>query len=169
MSILNVGGITGKRVPSVGEEVKKMGRSTGLTEGTIIDNSASINVEYDSGVAMFTDVIVVEGANIVAPGDSGSPVLTPDNSFVGLLFAGNDAGSVFIACKCTNIESALSQRIGKKTWILISNSYPPFFREVQIQTVYKDSAALAMLLIPALIVLPIVETVRAIGEAYRKT
>jgi len=169
MSILNVGGITGKRVPSIGEKVRKMGRSTGLTEGTIIDNNASINVEYDSGVAMFTDVVVVEGTDIVSAGDSGSPVLASDNSFVGLLFAGNDAGSVFIVCKYTNIESALTQRIGKKTWILISNSYPPFFREVQIQTVYRDSAVLAMLLIPAFIVFPIVETVRAIGEAYRKT
>jgi hypothetical protein len=140
-----------------------------LTEGTVIDDSASINVEYDTGVAMFTDVIVVEGTNIVAPGDSGSPVLTSDNSFAGLLFAGNDAGSVFIACKYTNIESALTQRIGKKTWILIANSYPPFLREVQIQTVYTDSALLAMLLVPTLIVLPIIETVRAIDEAYRKT
>jgi len=169
MSILNVGGITGKRVPSIGEKVRKMGRSTGLTEGTIIDNNASINVEYDSGVSMFTDVVVVEGTDIVRAGDSGSPVLASDNSFMGLLFAGNDAGSVFIACKYTNIESALTQRIGKKTWILISNNYPPFFREVQIQTVYRDSAVLAMLLIPAFIVFPIVETVRAIGEAYRKT
>jgi hypothetical protein len=96
MSILNVGGITGKRVPDIGEKVRKMGRSTGLTEGTIIDNSASINVEYDSGVAMFTDVVVVEGTDIVSAGDSGSPVLASDNSFVGLLFAGNDAGSVLL-------------------------------------------------------------------------
>jgi len=169
MSIINVGGVTGKRIPNIYEKLKKMGRSTGLTEGTVIDNNATVYVEYGSGTALFTDVMIVQGINIVKAGDSGSPMLTSDGRFAGLLFAGNDNGSISVSCKYTNIESELSQRIGKKIWILVANSYPPFFREIQIQTVYRDSTALAMLLVPLFIAFPIAEVVRAVGDLYRKT
>jgi Trypsin. len=127
MSILNVGGVTGKRVPGVGESVSKMGRTTGLTSGTVIDSSATVQVAYESGLAVFTDVIIVQGERVVGAGDSGSPVLTAGNEFVGLVFAGNDNGSTMVACKYTNIERALSDRLGKKLHVLVANSYPPFF------------------------------------------
>jgi hypothetical protein len=122
MAILNVGGVAGKRVPEVGEKVVKHGRTTSLTEGTVTDVSATVAVEYDTGTALFTDVIMIRG--LARGGDSGSPVLTQKNEFVGLLFAGSDTD--FVVCKYTHIESQLSSRLGKKIRILVANSPLPF-------------------------------------------
>jgi len=138
-SIMELGGITGKADPVQGGKAKKVGRSTGYTEGIITDVSATLNVEYDSGTALFQDVFIVEGENIVQAGDSGSPVLDENNKFLGLLFAGNDEGTVLIACKASNIETAFQSKLGKKIWILLANAYPPFRTEVQVQKVYPSS------------------------------
>ena len=137
MSILNVGGVSGKRIPGVGEDIVKMGRSTGLTKGTVTDDSATVQVGYSSGPALFTDVIIAQGSGIIKGGDSGSPVLTSSGEFAGLVFAGAE-DSVLVACKYTNIESELTRRMGRKVWVLVANSYPPFFRETRVQVVYKD-------------------------------
>jgi len=133
---MEIGGITGKADPSLDVIAKKVGRSTGYSEGTIIDVNATLNVEYDSGTALFQDVFIVEGENIVQAGDSGSPVLDEQGKFLGLLFAGNDEGTVFIACKAYNIELSFQSKLGKKIWILLANAWPPFQREIQIQKVY---------------------------------
>ena len=165
MSILNIGGVAGKGIPEVNEKVKKMGRTTGVTEGTVIDTSATVKVLYDRGEALFTDVVLVED-NIKA-GDSGSPVLTSKGEFAGLLFAGSDTDYVF--CKYNNIEQALSQRLGKKVFTLIANSYPPFFREVTVQVVQADyRPLLSVLLIAPYLFLPIKVVVDA-WRQYSKT
>ena len=135
-SIMVLGGVTGKADPQQDTKAKKVGRSTGYTEGVIIDTSATLNVDYDSGTALFQDVFIVQGENIVQAGDSGSPVLDEQGKFLGLLFAGNDEGSVFVACKASNIESAFQSKLNKKIWILLANAWPPFQREIQIQKVY---------------------------------
>ncbi len=141
-SILNIGGITGKAIPSEGDTLKKMGRTTGLTEAVVIDTSATIQVEYTTGTLTFTDIILT--TKMSEAGDSGSPVLTRDNQFTGLLFAGSN--TVTATCKYTNIETALTQQMGKKVRILTANSYPPFFREVQV--VHTDnSRAIALSLL----------------------
>jgi len=162
-SILNIGGVTGKRVPSLGETVRKMGRSTGLGEGTVVDTSATVHVYYDRGVAVFTDVMLVEGA--VKAGDSGSPVLTANNEFAGLLFAGSDVGDLYVACKYTNIEQELTQRLGRKVRVLVANAYPPFRTEREVQVVYKDNLqAILMFGVAALMLVSVYSTVRATFE-----
>jgi hypothetical protein len=140
MSILNTGGIKGKRVPNEGEKVKKFGRTTLLTEGTIIDTSATLQVEYDTGTAIFTDIIVIQGTLTSQAGDSGSPVFTVQQEFVGLLFGGSEDGRISVTCKYTNIEQQLSQRLGRKVYTLVAPATPPFFREVAVQVVPKDTS-----------------------------
>ena len=167
MSILNVGGVTGKRVPGVGETVTKMGRTTGLTTGTVIDDSATLVVAYGRGNATFTDVIVAQGDNVVQGGDSGSPLLTNKREFAGLVFAGGDNGKTLVACKYTNIESELSSRVGRKIRTLIANSYPPFFREREVQVVYKS--ALPDLLVFGMTLLTMVSIYDSLREVYRST
>jgi len=165
MSILNIGGVTGRGIPEVSERVRKMGRTTGVTEGTVIDTSATVRVLYDRGEALFTDVALVED-NIKA-GDSGSPVLTSDSKFAGLLFAGSDTDYVF--CKYSNIEQALSQKLGRKVFALVANSYPPFFREVTVQVVQADyRQLLSVLLIAPYLLMPIM-VVRDAWRQYSKT
>jgi hypothetical protein len=140
MNILNTGGITGKKIPSEGERVRKFGRTTLLTEGVVIDSSATLQVEYDSGVAMFTDIVVIQGVLTSQAGDSGSPVFTRQQEFVGLLFGGSEDGKTSIICKYTNIEEQLSQKLGKKVFTLVAPATPPFFRETAIQVVQKDTS-----------------------------
>jgi hypothetical protein len=140
MNILNVGGINGKRIPSEGEKVKKFGRATLLTEGVVIDTSATLQVEYDSGTATFTDIIVIQGTLTSQAGDSGSPVFTEQQEFVGLLFGGSEDGKTSVVCKYTNMEAQLTQRLGKKVFTLVAPATPPSFRETAVQVVQKDTS-----------------------------
>jgi len=140
MSILNTGGITGKRIPSEGEKVKKFGRTTLLTEGVVIDASATLQVEYDTGTATFTDIIVIQGTLTSQPGDSGSPTFTEQQEFIGLLFGGSEDDKTSVICKYTNIEAQLTRKLGKKVFTLIAPATPPFFRETTIQVVQKDTS-----------------------------
>jgi len=80
----------------VGVLVRKLGRTTGVTYGSIsaieLDNVA---VGYDQGVAQFDSQIEIEsvGPGLFSDGgDSGSLVVDADNLGLGLLFAGSDQG-----------------------------------------------------------------------------
>jgi hypothetical protein len=80
-----------------GTQVAKLGRTTGLTRGTVtafeLDN---VVVGYDLGNLRFDNQIEIEGAGeeaFSAGGDSGSLILVGDTHLaIALLFAGGDAG-----------------------------------------------------------------------------
>lgn len=86
-----------KYLPEVGDNVKKSGRTTGVTQNKVIDNHATVTVWYDNfgWAATFKDQIVVKNP-FSEGGDSGSIVTESEypNRFVGLLFAGSDYNSV---------------------------------------------------------------------------
>jgi hypothetical protein len=109
--ILNIGPISGKVAPAViNLLVRKMGATSCLTEGFIqsigVDALGSDGIQYTdecnsgSGTANFVDQIVVKGTSGVfaIPGDSGSLVVTTATcpQPVGLLFASDDAGDIFV-------------------------------------------------------------------------
>jgi hypothetical protein len=78
---------------TLGLEVQKFGRTTGLTIGRVTGIHATIDVGYRNGVARFEEQIVISGAGFSAGGDSGSLIVTKgrllgDRRPVGLLFAG---------------------------------------------------------------------------------
>lgn len=76
------------RSPYVGLAVKKVGRTTGFTRGTIAATNVTVNVGYPGGTATFTNQIYVASAFIQA-GDSGSLMVTESGNYpVGLNFAG---------------------------------------------------------------------------------
>lgn len=96
--------------PQLNMAVGKSGRTTQLTRGTIIDVSASINVNYSGRLALFRDQIAIRGAAgtlFSAGGDSGSSIWTWDafRRPVGLLFAGG--GGITFANKMTRVVAAL--------------------------------------------------------------
>lgn len=97
--------------PQLNMAVGKSGRTTQLTRGTIIDISATINVNYGGGrVALFKDQIAIRGAAgtlFSSGGDSGSSIWTWDSARrpVGLLFAGG--GGITFANKMTRVVAAL--------------------------------------------------------------
>ena len=88
--ILEIGSVTGDREAELGMEVKKSGRTTGLTTGTVQVLDASVQVGYGGGrIAVFTNQILT--TNMSKGGDSGSLLVDGEGSkAVGLLFAGSD-------------------------------------------------------------------------------
>ncbi|MBN1973029.1 MAG: hypothetical protein JW787_05285 [Sedimentisphaerales bacterium] len=75
--------------------VKKYGRTTGLTSGSIYALSATVKVGYDSGMAIFVNQIIITPGTFSAGGDSGSLIVTQNtNQPVGLLFAGSSSYTI---------------------------------------------------------------------------
>lgn len=92
--ILEVGRVAGIAEAQPGLQVKKSGRTTGLTRGRVTAVRVTLNVTmgHSSDVVRFQEQIMAELKS--APGDSGSLVLDPENRAVGLLFAGSNDYSV---------------------------------------------------------------------------
>lgn len=99
-------------VPSlIGMKIKKGGRTTGCTTGTIQALDVTVDVNYCSSgscPARFTGQIQTS-SSFSAAGDSGSVVVTDDgnNNAVGLLFAGSSNGSSFL-----NVMSDVEEELG---------------------------------------------------------
>jgi hypothetical protein len=89
-------------LPTGGQPVAKSGRTSGLTCSTVQSINGPIRVSYDSSCggsvafdATFQSQIIVNGANFLQPGDSGSLLITSDTSrALGLLYAAGSSGAV---------------------------------------------------------------------------
>ena len=91
--VIGIGKILGVVSPQLGMEVKKSGRTTGLTTGQIRAVNVTLNVSYGRGRTLrFENQILT--TNMSAGGDSGSLVVEKTNKAVGLLFAGSDQGTL---------------------------------------------------------------------------
>ncbi len=91
--ILQIGTIAGTAEGTLGLSIKKSGRTTGLTTGTITQIDVTSQVSYGSNkVATFVDQLMA--GNISQGGDSGSAVLNTDNKLIGLLFAGSNTTTI---------------------------------------------------------------------------
>jgi len=96
--IRNIGMISGTKPPALGMRVRKTGRTTDTTEGSITLLNATVNISYNtvSGVraARFVGQVITQP--ISQGGDSGSLIVdTTDNRAVGLLFAGSNLATIF--------------------------------------------------------------------------
>jgi hypothetical protein len=97
-SLDQLGTLTGVRTapPDANVAVRKLGRTTGITYGTIsaieVDN---VGVGYDQGTGNFDSQIEIQGSGpgpFSDGGDSGSLIVDGNNQALGLLFAGSDQG-----------------------------------------------------------------------------
>lgn len=105
-SILNIGTLSSSIVSaSVNQDVKKMGRTTGLTRSSVSGLNATINVGYSDECAggsftkQFTGQIIIsnKGSRFLNSGDSGSLMVedvTNSPRAVGLLYAGSSSVAV---------------------------------------------------------------------------
>jgi hypothetical protein len=105
--IANIGPVKGKATAILGETVRKIGRTTGLTSGEVVDINyptisslgnnftSQIKINPSSGTAKFSD-----------RGDSGSAIVNSDDKVVGLLWGGSSGHGV--ASHAANIESAMA-------------------------------------------------------------
>jgi hypothetical protein len=91
--ILQIGIITGVAEGALDMKVKKSGRTTGLTHGTIEQVNVTVRVNFGAGkTALFTDQLMADAMS--HGGDSGSVVLNGKNEVVGLLFAGSTTATI---------------------------------------------------------------------------
>jgi len=103
--IYEIGTIAGVTEGLLNMAVKKSGRTTGLTNGTIEQIDVTVQVSYGgTNVATFTDQLMA--GNMSQGGDSGSAVLNSQNQLVGLLFAGSDTSTIIN--RIQNVFSAFS-------------------------------------------------------------
>ncbi len=92
--ILDIGQVAGITPPRLGMPVRKSGRTTGFTTGTITVLDAALEVNYGQRVARFDGQIVTTPMS--QPGDSGSLLVAGDSLLaVGLLFAGSSDATIF--------------------------------------------------------------------------
>ena len=96
--------------PRLGDEVFKVGRTTGLTHGIIVDVNTVVGpIRYDTGPCWFRRTLTIEGVHgttFSGCGDSGSIVVRGNGEVVGLLFAGN--GQQTYACPIESVMNALA-------------------------------------------------------------
>ncbi|MEJ2635479.1 MAG: hypothetical protein P8184_09320 [Calditrichia bacterium] len=91
--ILQIGTISGVGEGTLGMSIKKSGRTTGLTTGTIQQVDVTAVVSYGANkTATFVDQLLA--GSMSQGGDSGSAVLNDQNQIVGLLFAGSNTTTI---------------------------------------------------------------------------
>ncbi|MCE5293656.1 MAG: S1 family peptidase, partial [Chlamydiales bacterium] len=115
-TILEIGTISKTpKTASVGQKVKKSGRTTGLTRGSITATNATISVQYTKECAggtfttTFKNQILISPGTFIRPGDSGSLLVedvTSNPKAIGLLFAGSS--TIAVANPIQNVLSALN-------------------------------------------------------------
>jgi hypothetical protein len=102
--ILELGPVNGALPAELGMNVRKSGRTTGLTSGRIVILNVTVDVDYGNGSARFEDQIV--STPMSQPGDSGSLLVAGEAlKAVGLLFAGSDQATLYNPI--AHVQSAL--------------------------------------------------------------
>jgi hypothetical protein len=96
--ILKIGAITGTKPASLSMPVRKFGRTTGYTEGTITLINATVDVGYSTQAGKKTARFVgqVMTTSMSQGGDSGSLIVEQGSqNAIGLLFAGSGSATIF--------------------------------------------------------------------------
>jgi len=118
--VLEIGRLTGRTEAYPGMQVKKVGRTTGLTEGvvTAIDYETVVPWGWRRARASyrFKNQIRVEPATGTGPfalfGDSGAMIFSDqEHAVVGLYFAGAPDGGYGLASPITSVERGLGIRL----------------------------------------------------------
>jgi hypothetical protein len=96
--IKNIGLVVETRLPTLGLRVRKFGRTTEYTEGSITLINATVDVAYSTQqgqkTARFVGQVITESMS--QGGDSGSLIVdAAENKAVGLLFAGSNLATIF--------------------------------------------------------------------------
>jgi len=107
--IIQIGKVSGTKPATLGQRVRKYGRTTSYTEGNITLLNATVNIAYNTiagqKTARFTGMVITEAMS--QGGDSGSLIVDmTENKAVGLLFAGSNLATIFIPID--NVLTALN-------------------------------------------------------------
>lgn len=112
--IVDIGAVNGTATATLGMAVRKRGRTTGLTFGSVDSISLSVNIDYGDGLGIhtLTDQIGLTPDTSHNPkfgdhGDSGSVVVDGSGNVVGLYFAGSPDGTG-VANKISNVLAEMN-------------------------------------------------------------
>jgi hypothetical protein len=101
--------LRGTATPTLGDEVFKVGRTTGLTRGRIVSVSDRVGpVGYGIGDCWFRGSFTIEGFDGQAfsdGGDSGAAIVRGDGEVLGLIYAGNGVDTY--ACPIADVLAQL--------------------------------------------------------------
>jgi hypothetical protein len=129
--IVDIGAVAGEATATVGMAVRKRGRTTGLTHGTVDDVALSVNIDYCNGLGTVTltnqigiAVDTSQSTQFGNGGDSGSVVVDNTRRVVGLYFAGTEDGTYGVANPIQAVMSALN----------VSICVPPTFKFIDDPT-----------------------------------
>jgi hypothetical protein len=89
-----------------GTTVRKVGRTTGMTEGSVTSTCATVNVSGTRFSQICQTIVERAGTTLVGGGDSGSPVYI-GSALAGILWGGNSSGTLFVFSPLANIEQEL--------------------------------------------------------------
>lgn len=114
--ILEIGEISGVVEAELGMSVRKYGRTTQLTTGTVTQIYVTVDVGgYPDGTARFEEQIITTCMS--GGGDSGSLLIEQNGQkAVGLLFAGS--GTITVHNRIANVEEALEIKLQGNTTTL---------------------------------------------------
>ena len=117
-----VGALAGTAPAAVGAAVRKRGRTTGLTFGTVDTVDLTLTLDYGGGIGNRTLSRQVgvkpdtsRSASFGGPGDSGSVLVDGANRVVGLYFAGFEGAGYGVANPIGPVLSALGVGLCRAT------------------------------------------------------
>ena len=100
-TIVDIGTVNGTKAATLGMVVRKRGRTTGLTHGSVDGLALTVNVDYGDGLGVhtLTDQVSIATDTTQNPlfsdhGDSGSVIVDSTGAVVALLFAGAGTSTV---------------------------------------------------------------------------
>ena len=138
--IVDIGSVKGTKAATLGMAVRKRGRTTGLTHGTVDGVAGSVSVDYGDGIGVktLTNQISIATDTTQNPlfsdhGDSGSVIVDASGFVVGLLFAGAGTGTVANPIAAVLSELNISMCVGKSIIKDIKESRKDFIKDKEIR------------------------------------
>ncbi len=118
-AIVDIGPVTGTANAALGIAVRKRGRTTDLTFGTVDSIALTVTIDYGDGLGNITltnqigvTVDSTRSTKFGDHGDSGSVVVNDACQVIGLHFAGNTDGTTGIANPIQSVLDALNISMG---------------------------------------------------------
>lgn len=138
--IAEIGQVRGTKAATLGMLVRKRGRTTGLTYGSVDGLSATVNVNYGDGIGLRTlsNQVSIKTDTTRNPlfsdhGDSGSAIVDDTGYVVALLFAGAGTGTVGNPIASVLSELNISMCSGKAIVKDIKDGRKDFIKDKELR------------------------------------
>ncbi|WP_315092965.1 hypothetical protein [uncultured Cellulomonas sp.] len=135
-TIVDIGTVNGTKPATLGMAVRKRGRTTGLTHGSVDGLSLTVNVDYGDGLGVhtLTDQVSIATDTAQNPlfsdhGDSGSVIVDSTGAVVALLFAGSGTNTVGNPIASVLSELNIAIPLGKSIFKDIKDGRKDFIKD----------------------------------------